>query len=84
MMKFREYREFAEAISEALEKLMYEEWDSGRLGKNQTSNLSILKNRESNNSWKTVYQSDYFTFLEKYWNILANKKTASLSKRDDD
>lgn len=44
MMKFRKYREFAEAISEALKKLMDDEWHSGRLrGKNQTSYLSILK-----------------------------------------
>lgn len=30
-MKFREYREFAEAISEALQNFMDDEWDSGRL-----------------------------------------------------
>lgn len=29
-MKFKECREFAEAISEALKKLMDDEWDSGR------------------------------------------------------
>lgn len=28
-MKFREYREFAEAISKALENLKDDEWDSG-------------------------------------------------------
>lgn len=30
-MKFREYREFAEAISEVLQNLKDDEWDSGRL-----------------------------------------------------
>lgn len=83
-MKFREYRGFAEAISEALKKLIDDEWDSGRLEKNQTSYPSTLKKRKAKKIWKTVYQSDYLPFLEKYWYILPNKKTASLSKRDDD
>lgn len=42
------------------------------------------KKRKEKKIWKTVYQSDYLPFLEKYWYILPNKKTASLSKRDDD
>lgn len=46
MMKFREYRGFAEAISEALKKLIDNEWDSGRLEKNQTSYPSTLEKKE--------------------------------------
>lgn len=66
MMKFKECREFAEAISEALKKLMDDEWDSGRW-KKKSKKLPIYPSKEGKQkSWKTVYHSDYFPFLEKY------------------
>lgn len=61
MMKFRKYREFAEAISEALKKLMDDEWHSGRLGeKNQTSYLSILKKEKTKSAGKIYINQTTF------------------------
>jgi len=66
MMKFSEYRELAEAISEALRKLMDDEWDSGRLEKKSNKLPAYPYKSKSKKSWKTIDQSDYFPFLEKY------------------
>lgn len=62
MMKFRDYGELSEAISEALQKLVDDEWDSGRLGKNQTSYLSILKKRKTKKLGKVCNGQTTFHF----------------------
>ena len=61
-MKFREYREFAEAISEPLKKLMDDEWDSRKLEKNQTSYLSILKKGKAKRAGKLSISQTTFHF----------------------
>lgn len=63
MMKFRNYREFAGVISEALKKLTDDEWISGRLGKkNQTSYLSIFKKEKAKRAGKLYISQTTFNF----------------------
>lgn len=84
-MKFREYREFAEAISEVLQNLKDDEWDSGRLKKKANKPLIYPWKMESRKSWKKcMYQSDQYSFLEKTLEHMSNQKTASVSRRDDE
>lgn len=83
-MKFREYKEFAEAISEALQNFMDDEWDSGRLSKNQTSHLSTLEKGTVEKAGKLHGSVRLLFISRKTLEYNSKQNTASISRRDDE